>query len=105
MAYYRKTKKADADLARIFEYGIDNFGAAQAIKYLKDLELRFEAIAENPFMYTAVDDIRKGYRRSVCGVHSIYYRINMNNGVVEIMRLIKRGKTDFTTLEDDLDTQ
>lgn len=92
MANYKKTKKADDDLKRIFDYGIDNFGVEQAIKYLNELEHRFEAIAENPLMYAAVDDIRQEYRRSVCGVHSIYYRLE--NNVVEIMRLIKHEKME-----------
>ena len=32
-------------------------------------------IAESPYLSQAVDHIREGYRRSVCGKHSIYYRI------------------------------
>ena len=47
---------------------------------------RFEQLAEQPLLYQAVDDIREGYRRSVCGVDSIYYRINRNT--VEIMAII-----------------
>ena len=39
----------------------------------------FEQLAENPWLYQAVDDIREGYRRSVCGVDSIYYRIDGEN--------------------------
>ena len=37
-------------------------------------------------MYQAVDDIREGYRRSVCGVDSIYFRIF--DGTVEVMRIL-----------------
>jgi toxin ParE1/3/4 len=39
-------------------------------------------------LYPAVDDIREGYRRSVCGVDSIYYRIE--GETVEIMAIIGR---------------
>lgn len=50
--------------------------------------VRFEELAEAPYMYQAVDQIRNGYRRSVCGVDSIYYRLN--DDMVEIMRVIGR---------------
>ncbi|MBL4583357.1 MAG: type II toxin-antitoxin system RelE/ParE family toxin [Pseudomonadales bacterium] len=52
---------------------------------------RFEELAEAPYQYQAVDHIREGYRRSVCGADSIYYRVNINT--VEIMRIL--GKQDF----------
>lgn len=37
-------------------------------------------------MYQAVNHIRKGYRRSVCGVDTIYFRIG--KATVEIMLII-----------------
>jgi toxin ParE1/3/4 len=40
----------------------------------------------SPSLYQAVDDIRPGYRRSVCGVDSIYYRAV--DDIVEIMRIL-----------------
>jgi toxin ParE1/3/4 len=43
-------------------------------------------------MYQAVEFIRKGYRRSVCGVDSIYYRIE--GDTVEIMNILGRQDTD-----------
>jgi len=45
-------------------------------------------IAQRPFSFESVDDIKKGYRRCVCGSDCIYYRIN--NGSVEIMAIIGR---------------
>jgi toxin ParE1/3/4 len=55
---------------------------------------RFEQLAEQPYLYQAVDDIREGYRRCVCGVDSIYYRIDGNT--VEIMNIIGRQDTNET---------
>ncbi|WP_227498660.1 type II toxin-antitoxin system RelE/ParE family toxin [Synechococcus sp. PCC 7336] len=52
------------------------------------MKQRFSDLGENPLLYPAVDDIRAGYRRSVCGVHSIYYRIE--SGGVEIIRILGR---------------
>lgn len=53
---------------------------------------RFERIAQAPRLYPSVEYIQEGYRRSVCGVDSIYYRVN--GSVVEIMRVLGRQDTD-----------
>jgi len=53
---------------------------------------RFDKLAEQPLLYPAVDDIREGYRRSVCGTDSIYYRIE--GQIVEIMALIGQQDVD-----------
>ena len=41
----------------------------------------------NRSLYPVVDHIRPGYRRSVCGAHLIYYRIDAQS--VEIVRILK----------------
>ncbi|MBN7796966.1 type II toxin-antitoxin system RelE/ParE family toxin [Parahaliea mediterranea] len=53
---------------------------------------RFEQLAAQPFSYPAVDDIRAGYRRSVCGIDSIYYRVQ--GETVEIMAIIGQQDLD-----------
>lgn len=76
------------DLARIYWYGVEVFGPAQAERYYNTLIQRFETIAKSPRMYPSVDRIRRGYHRSVCGADSIYYRIN--GDISEIMRVLGR---------------
>ena len=71
-----------------FSFGVDTFGIEQAITYTLALEHRFEELGETPKLYMEVNEIRKGYRRSICGVHSIYYRIV--GDMVEIMGIIGR---------------
>jgi len=88
MGTYRLSENAREDLRRIYRRGLREYGEAQADEYYNALFDRFEQIAEQPFLYPAVDDIREGYRRSVCGVDSIYYRIE--GGMVEIMAIIGR---------------
>ena len=53
---------------------------------------RFEQLAKQPYLYQAVDDIREGYRRSVCGVDGIYYRVD--GDTVEIMCILGRQDVD-----------
>lgn len=88
MAKYRLSKLAEKDLAGIAEFGDEHFGITQSDRYRDQLKKRFDFIAEQPYLYPAVDHIRIGYRRSVCGVHSIYYRIDIEG--VEIIPIFSR---------------
>jgi toxin ParE1/3/4 len=88
MASYRLSDRALADLERLYDRGILTFGLRLADKYYDELLARMQQIADQPKLYPAVDDIRKGYRRSVCGVDSIYYRIGEQG--VEIVRVLGR---------------
>ena len=88
MPNYRLSENAKEDLIRIAQYGDEQFGLAQSDQYRDQLKRRFSMLADAPLLYPAVDHIREGYRRSVCGVHSIYYRIAA--GTVEIMRILGR---------------
>lgn len=88
MPEYRLSEAAKEDLIAIAQHGDERYGIAQSDRYRERLKQRFGALAENPYLYPAVDHIRQGYRRSVCGVHSIYYRITDYG--VEIMRVIGR---------------
>ena len=90
---YRLTLQAKEDLRRIYEHGFREFGEAQADRYFEALINRFDNIAANPYSYVSVNHIRQGYRRSVCGVDSIYYRI-AGDGMVEIMTIIGRQDID-----------
>lgn len=82
------SKLAEADLADLYRDGIEQWGVEQADRYYDDLESHFERLQDTPYLYMAVDDIRPGYRRSVCGKHAIYYRVSDTS--VEVMAVIKR---------------
>jgi len=86
MGSYELAKAADEDFENIFDYGIDTFGLDQALKYQNSMKQRFDELAEQPKLYPAVDHIRTGYRRSVYGSHSIYYRIEANR--ILIVRIL-----------------
>ena len=88
MASYRLSPQAAADLECIWLYGLQHWGVTQADKYIEALYQRFSELVNNPRQYPAVDEIYRGYRRSVCGSDSIYYRID--GADVEIMAVIGR---------------
>jgi len=91
MGNYKLSVDAENDLIRIHQYGVINHGEAQADKYYFAFFERFEKIAQQPYLYQAVNHIREGYRHSVCGVDTIYYRIA--GDTVEIMNII--GQQDL----------
>lgn len=94
MSNYRLSEAAKEDLISIAQYGDENFGVDQSDHYRDQLKRRFLVITKRPMFFPAVDHIRVGYRRSVCGAHSIYYRIEGKG--IEIIRIIGRQDIDET---------
>ena len=89
MAQYVLSQEADEDFARLFEYGIDNFGANKSIAYSKGLKKRLSGIAENPLDWQGVDSIRNNYHIRVYRNHSIYYVVE-NKKPVRIVRILHK---------------
>jgi toxin ParE1/3/4 len=94
MGSYILSNIAKEDLMRIYQYGEKQFGTKQADKYFESFFLHFDRISENLLSFESVDFIRPGYRRCVCGVDSIFFKMNEN--VVEIMTII--GRQDLSHL-------
>jgi toxin ParE1/3/4 len=94
MAKYRLSNQAKEDLIRIHQYRVKKFGMIQADKYFDSFFEHFEIIAQQPFSFKAVDQIRKDYRRCVCGVDSIYFKVN--GKIVDIIAIV--GRQDLNEL-------
>jgi len=89
---YKLAPAADKDLEQIWFFGLEQFGVEQADHYYTALMDHFDTLAEKPLSYPAVDHIRAGYRRSVFGAHSVFYKVRSDH--IDIMRII--GQQDFT---------
>ncbi len=87
MPNYRLAGAAKGDLDGIARYGDVNFGPEASDTYRDKLKAHFAWLAGQPYLYPAVDHIREGYRRSVCGVHAVYFRVAGDG--VEIMRILR----------------
>ena len=94
MAKYRLSNTAKNDLIRIHRYGVEKFGVQQADIYFETFFEYFDIIAKRPYSFEAIEYIKKGYRRCVCGSDSIYYKIN--NEMVDIMAIV--GKQDLKNI-------
>lgn len=84
---YKLSDEAKDNLRDIARWGTRQHGIKKSRDYRDQLKAHFAALADNPLLYARVDHIRPGYRRSICGVHSIYYRVQ--NEVVEIMSILR----------------
>jgi len=91
MQNYKLSETAEADLVRIYHWGFHRYGQTQADQYFTAFFDHFEQLAEQPLSHP-VTDIRDGYRRSVCGSDSVYYRIT--DGIVEIMAIVGAQDAD-----------
>lgn len=91
MGTYRLSEEAKDDLIGIHQYGVRKHGEAQADAYFWQIIERLEVLGETPLLYQEVPEIREGYRRSVCGKHSIYYTLDGDD--VEIMAILRSQDT------------
>ncbi|HEY1196194.1 type II toxin-antitoxin system RelE/ParE family toxin [Flavobacterium sp.] len=92
MYSYYLSSEAKEDLKRIYYYGVGKFGMDQADNYFNMIYDCFDKIEQNPFLFPSADHIKKGYRYCVCGVDTIYYRLNGDKRI-EIITII--GRQDF----------
>ncbi len=74
------------DLWQIYHWAFHEHGEAAVDEYYSAFFDRIEQLAEQPFLYQGCDDIRQGYRKCVCVVDTIYYRIIGNT--VELMNVL-----------------
>ena len=79
-------EKADSDLEEIFDYSLENFGFARAVRYIKDIEAMFAELAEDPRKGTLFDPQLSYCLHKRVQSHVIYYA-PCENGI-EIFRVL-----------------
>ncbi len=75
MAAYRLSRLAEADLMDIANYTLRTWGQDQAIRYVDDLEVCCQRLADNPELGRACDYVRPGLHRIEHGRHVLFYRL------------------------------
>lgn len=73
MGKYIVQKAAGEDSRKIGRYTQEKWGVEQRKRYIGQLKDRFEALAENPKIGRARDNIEKGLRSAKQGRHLIFY--------------------------------
>ena len=89
MAVYSLSSKAAADLSRIYEYSILNFGLKQAREYLTGVHERFETLAESPLQGRSASELSPDLRRLEYESHVVFY-VPMAKGV-RIVRVLHQS--------------
>lgn len=95
MSSFGLTRAARADLKLIARHTEARWGVRQRNTYLKEIDQVFHALARNPAMGRACDDILEGYRRLPHGAHVIYYR-QITDQELMIVRIL-HGTMDAET--------
>ncbi|WP_062067690.1 type II toxin-antitoxin system RelE/ParE family toxin [Cellvibrio sp. OA-2007] len=83
---YRVTPRARDDLKSIGLYTQQKWGRLQRNKYLKQLEQRFEWLAENPLLGRNRSDIGAGFYSFPQAEHVVFYRCGLE--VIEIIGVL-----------------
>lgn len=91
MYNFKLSKEAENDIARIYEYGLNRFGIAQANKYYDVLFNCIDKICNNPTLFPTALGYLNLERYCVCGIETIYY--NIKKDYIEIVTII--GRQDF----------
>lgn len=86
MTNYRVTPRARDDLKNIGRYTEQKWGKLQRNKYLKQLESRFEWLAENPMLDKSRTDIEEGFYSYPQAEHIVFYRYRLE--VIEIIGML-----------------
>lgn len=74
MAKVIYSRRAEADLLSISKFTLDEWGPAQANRYLTEIVDCCERLAENPLLGRTSDQLRPGLRRIEQGKHVVFYR-------------------------------
>jgi toxin ParE1/3/4 len=70
----RISRRAEADLLAIADYTLRTWGRAQAARYINQLEVCCQTLADNPALGRPCDEIRPGLHRLEHARHVVFYR-------------------------------
>ncbi len=85
---YKISKEAFYDLEKIWLYTFENWSMEQADYYFNLIMNEIEYLTRNPTSGKDYNKVRKGYFRSRVKSHFIFYRINLKDEEIEIIRIL-----------------
>ena len=103
MAAFRFSRRAEADLLSIGDYTLRTWGSAQAARYLRELEVCCQMLADNPMLGRLCDDVRPGLRRLEHGKHVVFYR--QERGGILVSRILHQGMLPELHSTEDQDDE
>ncbi|WP_299252931.1 type II toxin-antitoxin system RelE/ParE family toxin [uncultured Aquimarina sp.] len=73
MGVYKVSRKAEMDLAKMYEYGIETFGLKQAKGYLLGMHTLFQVLADNTNLGRDASEFILSLKRFSYKSHTIFY--------------------------------
>ena len=84
----------------IADYTLRTWGKAQAARYIGELEVCCQMLADNPALGRLCEDVRPGLRRLEHGKHVVFYR--QERGRVLVSRILhQRMLPDRHAIDDE----
>lgn len=92
--------EAQNDLENIWLYTFETWSIEQANRYIDLIIDEIEYLARYPNAGKDYSNVRKGYFRSRVKSHLIFYRINLKENFVEIIRILHQQMDIENRLND-----
>ena len=89
MAKFKLTRLSETDLEAILDYTLKTWGKKQAERYLVNLQVCFQDLADQPGLGRRCDNIRPGLMRMEHGRHVAFYRPKEYG--TRIIRILHQG--------------
>jgi len=83
MPEFRLTRRADADIAGVADYTIEQFGIKQSHRYADALNTCFQNVAKNPQLGRRIEQLAPNLRRFQYQSHIVFY-VPHDDGVLII---------------------
>jgi len=101
VAKFRFSRRAEDDLLAIANSTLPKWGKAQAVRYIDELEVCCQKLADNLALGRVCDEIRPGLRRHEHGKHVLFYR--EERGGILICRILHQRMLPEKHALDDQD--
>lgn len=85
---FKISKEAQIDIENIWLYTFETWSKEQADRYFNLIFDEIEYLTQNPTSGKDYSHVRIGYYRSKVKSHLIFYRINLKEKAIEIIRIL-----------------
>lgn len=85
---FKISKEAQLDLENIWLHTFETWSKEQADRYFNLIFEEIEYLTQHPTAGKDYSHIRKGYYRSKVKSHFIFYRINLKEKAIEVIRIL-----------------
>jgi toxin ParE1/3/4 len=103
VAALRFSRRAEADLLSIGDYTLRTWGRAQAARYISELEVCCQKLADNPALGRPCDNVRPGLRRLEHSKHVVFYR--QKRGGILVSRILHQRMLPDKYATDEQDEE